>query len=82
MGLLAWQRAPTRPVLLAWDGQLWLVEEQAGELALMLDIGPWMLLRWRGNERTLWLPVSARAAGVHWHGLRVAAHAAPAKDHV
>jgi hypothetical protein len=81
VGLLAWLTSCGAPVQLAWDGQQWQADGRPGRLDLMLDLGPWMLLRWRGDAPTLWLPVSARAAGAHWHGLRVAAYAA-APEHV
>jgi hypothetical protein len=76
MGAWAWRSAPAAPVHLAWDGVQWLADGEPGELAPMLDLHGAMLLRWRSPTRkTIWLPVSARAAGQAWHALRVAVHA-------
>ncbi len=76
VGLWAWRSAPAAPVHLAWDGAHWLADGEPGELAPMLDLHAAMLLRWRSPTRkTIWLPVSMRAAGPAWHALRVAVHA-------
>jgi hypothetical protein len=77
---IAWRSAKAAPAHLAWDGRLWLVDGHAGELVRALDLHAAMLLRWRPpngspNKKTIWLPVTARAAGPAWHGLRVAVHA-------
>jgi hypothetical protein len=72
----AWRSAPATPVLLAWDGSRWCADGEPGELVPMLDLHAAMLLRWRSPTRkTIWLPVTARAAGPAWHGLRVAVFA-------
>ena len=75
MGL--WKRQSRTPALLAWDGQHWSADGVVGTLAVMLDLGPWMLLRLQGTEpvTSRWLPISAREAGPAWHLLRAAAFA-------
>src|SRR5689334_19686349 len=44
-------------VPLRWDGQAWFVGDAACALDVMIDAGPWLLLRLRGDARDLWLPV-------------------------
>ncbi len=82
VGLLlawAWWRRPSHTTVLAWDGQEWTVDGHPGALAVMLDLGGWLLLRLRlgGRPSIRWVPVSAREAGTAWHGLRAAAFAPP-----
>ena len=74
---LAWWQIRTGAVTLAWDGQRWSADGEPGALDLMLDLGPWMLLRLRPAEparRTIWIPVSAADAGSAWHALRAAVY--------
>ena len=65
---------------LAWDGAAWQLqrapqgETQAGQAALMIDLGDWMLVRFMPGAR--WLPLSRRAHA-DWQALRVALHAVP-----
>jgi hypothetical protein len=72
------------PLRLDWDGSRFRGDGADGVLDIGLDLGPWMLLRWRpaGTSRPWaprWLPVSARAIGpAGWHALRCALHAPPA----
>ena len=76
-----------RPVSLRWDGQLWHLgppasaghEPHDGELRVLIDLGPWMLLRfepadstWR--RRATWLPVQRRGLESQWHALRCAVY--------
>ncbi len=65
---------------LAWDGRRWQVDGRPHRLQLMLDLGPWMLLRARPDApgAALWLPLSAREAGPAWGPLRAAVYARPA----
>lgn len=76
----AWWRPPGRATRLAWDGHHWTADETGGALAVMLDLGPWMLLRlqaaagWRASR---WVPVGRHEAGAAWHLLRAAAYARP-----
>ncbi|MCU0967248.1 MAG: hypothetical protein MUF03_00280 [Rubrivivax sp.] len=60
---------------LAWDGAAWLVDGIPGQARVEIDLGGWMLLRWRpgaARQRARWIAVSRRAAGPAWHALRVA----------
>jgi len=77
-------------VQLAWDGQRWTLkpmasaraEPIAGEITVSVDLGPWMLLRFRPAMSSLssrwarpsWLPVQRRGFGPHWHALRCAVY--------
>ncbi len=73
---LAWPMTRPQPTELAWDGQHWRVGGPAGRLAVMIDLGPWLLLRWwpepgaAGPAR--WLAVWAGEVGPAWHPLRCA----------
>ncbi len=73
---------------LRWDGQAWHLsapDGQArptavGQLAVALDFGNWMLLRFQPDPLSTpaarqWLPLSRVAVGPSWHALRCAAHA-------
>lgn len=68
---------------LAWRHGGWLLGGSApdavatrGSLALMLDLGPWMLLRFcPGDGRACrWFGVDESAAGPRWHALRAAVY--------
>ena len=86
--LLAWSLARSRSVRLAWDGQGWTLEcaalppgaaPTAGELSVAIDLGPWMLLRFRPTAAARWsaprcLPVQRRGIEAQWHGLRCAVY--------
>jgi hypothetical protein len=75
------------PFCLRWDGQAWHLGPAAsagdepcrGSLAVALDLGAWMLLRFdhesamRGR-RTRWLPVQRRGLEGRWHALRCAVY--------
>jgi len=68
-----WRRPRPRPVSLRWDGERWLADGHAGEVNVMLDLGGWMLLRWRpAAGRPLWLALPAAEAGPAWPALRAA----------
>ena len=85
----AWagRRRRDPPLSLAWDGSAWQLtapggEPQAGQALPMLDLGPWMLVRFTpaGADRqawrpAVWLPLSRREAPDLWPALRVALHA-------
>jgi len=79
--------ARVRPASLRWDGQHWHLgppalagrEPQRGELRALIDLGPWMLLRfepvdstWR--HRATWLPAQRRGLEPQWHALRCAVY--------
>ncbi len=71
----AWWQARPAPLRLSWDGQTWAADGAAGRLEVMIDIGPWLLLRLRINEPApadLWIPVSAADTGPAMHALRAA----------
>ncbi len=67
---------------LGWDGQRWLARgagtvEEEGRVLVMLDLGPWLLLRWcplppRLGKR--WVSVSSTEALPNLHALRAAVY--------
>jgi hypothetical protein len=76
---------PTRS--LRWDGQRWHVgplasagdEPWHGELAVALDLGGWMLLRFVAAEAparrcVVWIPAEKRGLEACWHALRCAVY--------
>ena len=87
-GLLLWIGLPLTkvcPTELCWDGQCWSVrnprsgshEAVPGEISVAIDLGAWMMLRFRplNSSRwvgTTWLPVQRRGIEPHWHALRCA----------
>lgn len=83
---LARRALPRDAGRLAWDGACWRLQPRGVLLAAVvvaLSTERWMLLRLLpGAGVPLWRVASARAAGPHWHGLRVAltAHAAQPED--
>ena len=77
-----------RPAVLRWDAPCWHLERDAagaatgsGKLAIALDLGAWMLLRFEhdgsaGHRRITWLPVQRRGLEAQWHALRCAVYCA------
>lgn len=81
---------------LRWDGQFWHLDVPAatpseatpGDLRVVIDLGPWMLLRFRAAEPgrrspAVWLPVQRRGLEAQWHALRCAVYSprpAPGAD--
>ena len=64
-----------------WDGQRWLSlghDDLEGEgcVDVMLDLGPWLLLRWRPSvgRRPRWVSVPSREALPNLHALRAAVY--------
>ena len=69
---------------LRWDGQAWHLSgtgnstaETPGEVTVAIDLGAWMLLRFKpaahtGFLQARWLPVQRRGLEGPWHGLRCA----------
>jgi hypothetical protein len=70
---------------LRWDGQDWVLPgragsrlDQRGDVALVLDLGPWMLVHFvpRADESTpsgargTWLPLTLSSDGARWASLR------------
>jgi hypothetical protein len=80
---------------LRWDTETWRLgpaarrgeEPWAGTLAVAIDLGPWMLLKFAhdaavGARRVTWLPVQRRGIEPRWHALRCAVYCArPAQGH-
>jgi hypothetical protein len=70
---------------LDWDGSCWRLQapgsdERRGSVVLMLDLGAWMLVRFRATDAqpwrgAVWLPLSRRVAADAWSALRVALYA-------
>ena len=76
-----WQRAHAAGArTLRWDGQDWVLSstaalhvEQRGDAELMLDLGPWMLVRflpYAGPGSATWLPLTAGLDLARWAALR------------
>lgn len=78
-------RARRRPAMrLSWDGDRWSLarvgqaEPQTGEIAVALDLGAWLLLRFQagphsaGRPRQVWLPLQRAGLEADWHALRCA----------
>ena len=74
---------------LSWDGQCWALldmaaggtEPIAGDISVAIDLGPWMLLRFRPASASpslpwcaWWLPVQRRGIEPQWHALRCAVY--------
>lgn len=77
---LASKRAAASERTLRWDGEDWVLAgragrpDQRGDAALMLDLGPWMLVRFAARSgldpfRT-WLPLTVGADLARWAALR------------
>lgn len=73
------------PVSLRWDTERWHLgpasapgeEPEAGNLAIALDLGAWMLLKFESDQRRVgWLPVQRRGLEAQWHALRCAVYCA------
>ena len=77
-----------RPIMLRWDTQRWHVSDpsrgasdvELSGLAVVLDLGGWMLLEFRCDvpQRILrrgWIPVQRRGIEPQWHALRCAVYA-------
>jgi hypothetical protein len=68
---------------LAWDGVGWALDGTAGDVALMIDLGPWMVLCFRPHESSprRWLAVDLRRCGAPIHLCRAAVHAHAGQPH-
>jgi hypothetical protein len=81
------RRNSTRERTLRWDGQDWVLAgdasgrpDQRGDAALMLDLGPWMLVRFlpyaaarsgfAGTGAGTWLPLTLAGDLARWAALR------------
>ena len=78
---LASKRAAAGERTLRWDGQDWVLSgdaqgrpDQRGDAALMLDLGPWMLVRFTPTpgsaSRPTWLPLIVSGDLARWAALR------------
>ena len=87
-GATLWRR---EPVSLRWDTQQWHLgpaaskgeEPWPGQLAVALDLGAWMLLKFshqRDARRPHWLPVQRMGIEPSWHALRCAVYCARPAD--
>jgi hypothetical protein len=77
--VVAWRRTAPVAVTMSWDGVAWVADGTPGRLDVMLDLGPWLLLRLHplpaGPAR--WIAVAASEAGAALHGLRAAVYCRP-----
>ena len=79
---LARRRSTAGERTLRWDGQDWVLAgdaqggpDQRGDAALMLDLGPWMLVRFlpyaaAGHGAATWLPLTVAGDLARWAALR------------
>ena len=77
---LSSRRFDTAERALRWDGQDWVLagrdghSDQRGNAALMLDLGPWLLVRFApattGSRRAVWLALTAGSDAARWASLR------------
>ena len=83
---VAVQTAAPLHLVLRWTGSSWVLRrhlesasgERVGTLAVALDLGNWMLLRFVDEQLpvpTTWLPVQRGGPDADWHALRCAVHA-------
>ena len=74
--LAAWRLPAKAPhgVQMSWDGQTWRVDGLDGAMAVMIDLGPWLLLRLKPatQQRPVWIPVAAVEPRAAVHALRAA----------
>ena len=76
----------TPPLTLHWDSQRWQLArdgggERVGELAVALDLGGWMLLRFTPDATyrspaTVWIPLQRPGLEPQWHALRATLYSA------
>ena len=82
VSVLLWLLVRPQTFDFLWDGERWLTVgpdsvEHEGRVEVMLDLGPWLLLRWhpvglsRGRR---WIPVPASQALPNLHALRAAVY--------
>ena len=96
LGWLAISTARVPATTLRWDGRRWNLgvpgsapdHAVPADLTAVIDLGPWMLLRFKPVEKAArmpvgWLPVQRRGIETQWHGLRCAIYSprpAPGAD--
>ena len=77
----AWRAAAVLPRRLRWDGEAWWLaepgrdDEARVQLAVLIDLDVWLLLR--ASPGPCWLPLSRRQQPAHWGALRATLFAAP-----
>ncbi len=77
----AWRVAIVLPRRLRWDGEAWWLDEPGRDdgprvqLAVLIDLDAWLLLRASPGPR--WLPLSRGQQSAHWGALRATLFAAP-----
>jgi hypothetical protein len=66
-----------RPRQLRWDGRSWALDGAGGQVAVMLDLGGWLLLRFDADSASAphWLPLDPAACGAPAQLARAAVHA-------
>ena len=77
-----WRLVKPQPFEFRWDGQRWLALgtgtlDEEGSVDVMLDLGPWLLVRWRpvaAGHRRRWVSLSAAQALPDLHALRAAVY--------
>ena len=77
---LSWKSGSASERTLRWDGQDWVLRhslghrsDERGDAALMLDLGPWMLVRFlprAGTGSATWLPLAVGIDPARWAALR------------
>ncbi len=80
---LRWARRSATTGVLVWDGSQWQASNASAacasvDLQVMIDLGPWMLLRTTPTERIrpgVWWVASKRRAGAAWPHWRAALYA-------
>ena len=85
---LGWRLAASRPCRLRWDGQCWQLIKPglaemplAVEVVMVMDLGPWLMLRLVALERGSAAPRLLRlgrseASAANWHLLRATLYSA------
>lgn len=60
---------------LAWDGRAWALDGMPGEVAVMIDTGGWLLLRFQSAAACRWLSLRPARCGAPAHLARAALQA-------
>ena len=77
----AWRMATVLPRRLRWDGEAWWLDEPGRDdgarvqLAVLIDLDAWLLLRASPGPR--WLPLSRHQQAAQWTSLRATLFSAP-----
>ena len=79
--VLGWRLAgPARPVRISWDGAVWQADGMGGDLQVMLDLGPALLLlrlRPASGGGARWIAISCGRGAGDLHALRTALYSRP-----